>query len=174
MLGPQRSTVRPIIVTVWSRRVGAFATSTRPAAQSNKFRAAVVVARSAFPQARASVPSTADIPPPTIDHRERLWDRRSEIATAPFAIFPPKNWKRPPADVPPSRRAPSGMGWRPRPACRSLSPVGAERAATKRPSHRNPSHARLQRSLVRKAACTGARRNEKSHPEGWPFLMRRR
>src|SRR5262249_47749431 len=26
----------------------------------------------------------------TIDHRERLWDRRSEIAATPFAIFPPK------------------------------------------------------------------------------------
>jgi hypothetical protein len=24
------------------------------------------------------------------DHRERLWDRASAIATAPFAIFPPK------------------------------------------------------------------------------------
>jgi hypothetical protein len=24
------------------------------------------------------------------DHRERLWDRASEIATAPFAIFSPK------------------------------------------------------------------------------------
>jgi hypothetical protein len=27
---------------------------------------------------------------PTIDHRERLWDRGGEIATRPFAIFPPK------------------------------------------------------------------------------------
>jgi hypothetical protein len=32
--------------------------------------------------------------PPTIDHHERLWDRASEIATAPLAIFPLKNWKR--------------------------------------------------------------------------------
>jgi hypothetical protein len=29
-------------------------------------------------------------PPPTIDYRERLWDRRSEIATALLEIFPRK------------------------------------------------------------------------------------
>jgi hypothetical protein len=27
-----------------------------------------------------------------IDHRERLWDRRSEIAPAPFLDFPQKNF----------------------------------------------------------------------------------
>jgi hypothetical protein len=29
---------------------------------------------------------------PTIDYRERLWDRASEIATAPLEIFPGKKF----------------------------------------------------------------------------------
>jgi hypothetical protein len=39
-------------------------------------------------------PRPSTIRPSTIDHRERLWDRRSEIATRPFTIFFQKNWKR--------------------------------------------------------------------------------
>jgi hypothetical protein len=35
-------------------------------------------------------PQDRDREPLTINHRERLWDRRSEIATAPIGIFPPK------------------------------------------------------------------------------------
>jgi hypothetical protein len=43
----------------------------------------------------------------TIDHRVRLWDPRCEIATRSSAIFSKKLEASPPADVPPSRRAPS-------------------------------------------------------------------
>ena len=34
----------------------------------------------------------SDRPDATIDHRERLWDRASEIATAPLEIFSGKNF----------------------------------------------------------------------------------
>jgi hypothetical protein len=53
-------------------------------------------------------PQDRDREPLTINHRERLWDRRSEIATAPIGIFPPKKLEAsPPADVPPWSQKPS-------------------------------------------------------------------
>jgi hypothetical protein len=43
---------------------------------------------------------------PTIDHRERLWDRARKIAPRHLRNFPQKKLEAsPPADVPPSRRA---------------------------------------------------------------------
>jgi hypothetical protein len=49
-----------------------------------------------------------DREPLTINHRERLWERRSEIATAPIGIFPQKKLEAsPPADVPPWSQKPS-------------------------------------------------------------------
>src|SRR5262249_13699836 len=49
-------------------------------------------------------PFRVPVDPPTIDHRERLWDRRSEIAAVPSAIFS-KNRKR-------SDRKQLGTAWR--------------------------------------------------------------
>jgi hypothetical protein len=38
-------------------------------------------------------PSACPSTIPTIDHRERLWDRARKIAAAPFGIFPEKNFQ---------------------------------------------------------------------------------
>jgi hypothetical protein len=56
---------------------------------------------------RTSTATTrAPVDHPTIDHRERLRDRRIEIATRPSAKFPPKKIGSEPAyRRPPSRRA---------------------------------------------------------------------